>query len=264
MRAHIHLVLALCAVGAIAGCTAPLGGPATQTETPIPSKKLESNPGLEVAPGLSAGGGLDAHELAAAHSQELENRSFTWWERENRTGPDGETASGSTEGTVANETTYRYVRDTDDVSGPGFTNPVRNYSAYANGSNRFVRAFVSGTESGTVVIFRTETIGRNQSDLPVPSVSQYLESVENVSVSPISIDGQRRYRIDGSVSTTVLDGDTVRNYSLEAVVTPSGLVRTLTITYREGSTRVRHRFAIERVGDVTVEKPAWLSSARKN
>ena len=259
-------LVAVLAVALTAGCVGLGGETPTETLTPapVPTDIPDSGPGSTVIPGISADGEMDSTVIAAAHRDALGNQSFVWRSQTDRTGRVGNatTRTGSYEVLVVENATT-YYRDTDTEVGreDGSRIYYPQYTEYADGTYRFTRALAFTWDR--VRYERKPATERYDRFAKTTSraVERYL-NVASVRVEAMSVDGDRVYRLTGQRAARAWGGS-IRNYTVRAHVTAAGFVRNLSARYERvrGTSveRFHHQFSFETVGNVTVERPDWVS-----
>ena len=246
-------LLAVVAVALLAGCGGLVG---TSTETtvtpaPVPEPPATESTGSAIAPGVGGARIVDADRLARAHRAAIRERSYVWQEHQ-RASPVGtnESERVDTRLWVEHERRYRYELATS-------WRPV-NTSGYTEGETRYRRdvsraGFTYSTASATNA---TARYGHQ----PEVAISRYL-AIGSATVAATTVDGKRYYRITGSGDTLPVTGE-ISNYSVEALVAPSGVVRSLSVSYEDviGSNRERidYRYRYSAVGETTVQPPEWV------
>ncbi|WP_136687323.1 hypothetical protein [Halorhabdus amylolytica] len=265
MRWHVLAVVVLLS---FVGCSAIDGSTETETLTPapVPTDVPADGPGATVAPGVWADGRLDVTVLVDAHRNAVEDRSFVWRETHGRS---GETGSISTKVSTYEKIVYVndtfFYRDTDE--GVNRTNNTllfyTRYSEYADGTHRYVRAKVFNSEEMQYNRTPISGDGSRIRNHTVDPVRRYL-NVTSVDVRPVTVGGDRYYRLVGTELRSMSGGDEW-DYSVTATVTPSGLVRNLSARYTlsngEENETFRYRGTFERLGDVDLEQPNWVQAA---
>lgn len=237
------IILAMLAV--TAGC-ASLGSQPTRTATvspaPVPSDTVTDS-GPTLPPGVSGGGVVNEDVLVRAHLDALDNRSYV---RRVYRSFDGR--NSTTTLFVESPTRYRYERagEATRTNGSGFADGTWLYTRYVQFSSRFNVDEVKHVRSrhGTSV---------------ARSIRRYL-SLSNATVAKTLVDGELHYAISAERDRYGPIGGS-RLYSVEAVLTPDGLVRSLTVSFltrHDGeTTRVIYSHEYE-YRQVTVERPAWV------
>lgn len=183
-----------------------------------------------------------------AHTDVIHNRSYRWIERTSLTRPEGNTTETSrTELWVEHPRRYRYEFTTTLLSG--------NTSEYTAGDTRYRREF----GDYNFVAEPSETATKRYGAKPATAIRRYL-SPSNTTVKTVRVRGRRAYRVV-STTPTLETANTVDSYRVEALVRPSGLVRSLSVNYTvttdEGQRRVRYRYRYTDVGTTRVEPPVW-------
>lgn len=256
-------------VAVTAGCSSSAGSPdlgTTVTAAPVPTDSDVE--GRSLAPPGVADGDLDSPaELASGHRLGLRASSFLWIERHDRRVTDNGTLLRRT--TVVERTWVgdggRVRRDvaerTVDADG---TVTWSNRSQYAGerwhqlvdsgGQRELLHGRRSG--SGHRPVGAAPMTGQRYAAAASVAVSKHL-SLASSTVRRLS-DG--RYLIAGSgprhPEFTLATG-----YEARAVVGGTGVVRRLSVSYRErlGGRRanVTYRFAVRQVGTTSVPRPSW-------
>ncbi|WP_436925897.1 hypothetical protein [Halosimplex amylolyticum] len=262
-----RLLVAL-AVVLTAGCGSLFGqqspGPATDTLTPAPVPEVTPTPERwGIAPGLSGNSVADVDALVTAHRAATAGRSYVWRERRGTTTRSNGTVPlfDRTVAKVESATVYRVWTGDERVRlRTGLTN-VANYTEYADGTDRIVRYRYVGWRD-----FEHQrrhpidaTAHRHIGVSATQAIERYL-AVESARVAAVGVDDRRHYEIVGRNWTRPV-GDRVTNYTVTAVVSTDGFVRSLDVSYTVHSLghprRVRYAFAYERVGNTTVDPPVW-------
>ncbi|WP_123539384.1 hypothetical protein [Halosimplex salinum] len=260
--------LVVVALVCLAGCGTLIGDDADSGETltpaPVPSVTPTDTTERVLPPGVSGGGRLDLDELAAAHRDALANRSYVWREWRGSHDP-GVTETDDLllvrSARVAAEDRYRYWADSYLVDLGMRTRFVHNYSEYVTGGVGYARLSPSGAEPVEVRRLPAPSASDRVGDETAPAIRRYLSlPAEDVTVTVLRRGDPARYRIDGHTAT-VPGANPVRNYSVTAVVSADGLLRSLSVSYRtdrpDGPTVVRYRFELSELGGTTVGPPDW-------
>lgn len=89
--------------------------------------------------------------------------------------------------------------------------------------------------------------------------------MRDATVTRVTVDGRPYYRVTGTRDTLLRYG-TVEDYRATAIVRPDGFVRSLDVffvAYRgSGRTEVSYGFTYTGVGTATLDRPAWVATAR--
>lgn len=248
-------LLAVAITVVLAGCSGYFDSPTpTETVTPAPVPEPATAQATEsgVAPGLGGGRVVDAKQLASAHQTAIRDRSYTWYERYSSASFDGE-------GTIGVTTTLRveheYLYDYDLATSWSFGNT----SEFTAGPARYRRDV--GQAGYRYVLERSTPVTTRVGDRQRRAISRYL-AIGTASVVTRRIDGQRYFEVTGTTDSIPGVGQ-VSNYSVRALVAPSGFVRTLTVGYADvlgdELRTVRYRFRYTEVGNTTVEPPTWVT-----
>lgn len=247
-------VVAMLVVVALAGCGGFVGdSPRERTVTPAPVPESTPTPAdrSAIAPGVGGARVIDADRLARAHRQAAQNRSYRWTERQRSTRfGTTDSITITTQLWVQHERLYRYRLSTSWT--------FANTSEYTAGSLRYRREV--GRSGYRYSMEPSTTVTRRFGGRAERAISRYL-SVGAATVARTQIDGQRYYRITGTTDAIPDTGD-VDNYSVRALVAPSGFVRSLTVRYDdvigENHQRIDYQFRYADVGETQVHPPAWI------
>jgi len=245
------LALALALTVGLAGCGAvvdgsgagvgPSAGGQTPTLTPAPVPEVTDTP-VALPPGMTGDRVTNPDRLLAAHRSTLEGASYTLRVRVGV----GDAVSSRE---IRLESPSRFFTH-DVMSGP--------------------RGNVTQFATGPVVYARMDYAGVTQyaefdNDYPPSSQTVQLTRlflrVGDVAVYRTTVDGDPAFAIAGSYPVHP-EAERLRNYSVRAVVEPSGLVRSLNVSYvrAEGPSRtnVTRSFAYSDVGTTEVDPPPWV------
>jgi hypothetical protein len=267
MRAALRVLL-LAALVATAGCSGVFGdesGPSAEATT------TDSGP---LAPGLTADGLADAATFSDAHASNLDERSLTLQERHVQRYANGTLRwrKNQTVRVAANRT--RYLLVTDVTGRPMFGDDGGRMEVFADG-DRVFRAVETPNRSSANVFRTSDGDPTSPRGVPFdPTKSDELYVLLNVFDVTGSEKVERAPRPVGRIRlhssrlelpellASRLELDTVRNATLEAVVTPEGVVEEYRIEYEgtQGDAVVRGEATVwqEAVGETTVEAPDWL------
>ena len=241
--------MAVAAAVVLAGCGA-LGGAgtgadergqsdATPTLTPVSVPEVTEQP-VTLPSGLTGERVTDTVALVDAHFAALSGRSYTLRIRVT-------VDDARSERLFRVETPTRYYRaDRLDDGGPDRTH-------FADGEYLYTRNEFDGQRY----------YGRFD-DVDPPStrtvrLSRAYLRVDEVRVAETRVDGDPAYELTGSYPVHP-EIESFRNVSLRAVIEPSGLIRTLNISYyrvTDGS-NVTRSFAYSDLDSTIVERPAWV------
>jgi hypothetical protein len=235
------VVLAGC--GALGGASDPARDPAEETPTlsPVPVPEVTTAPPT-LPPGVTGANVSDANALVDAHLSAVQGRSYTLTVR---VSVDEERS----ERLFRVETPTRYYR-IDRLA-----EPRGDTTQFADGDTLYTR-----TEYGSAIQygrFDDPTLSQSQTVM----LSRAFLQVDAVSVAETRVDGELAYELTGQypVHPAV---STLANFSLRAIVEPSGFIRSVNVSYvRTGSdagTNVTRSFAYSDVDATTVERPAWV------
>lgn len=257
---NVRLVLVV-VLAFLAGCSA-LGTPGdTQTVTPAPvPESTETTDRSPLPPGVTGNGVTDPEALAQAHVSAVKGLSYTWHDRvvvlRVNSGGDSEIRQRAH---VQNETRFDYWTNRREADRDSAFSYLGTFSEYADSSGRYTRSAERGDLIYEQVPHRTarQRIGQRARS----SIVQYL-SVENATVAVTVVDGSRHYEITAD-DYSLPSGWVVQNYTVTAVVSPDGLVRSLNASYERTRGRERqwisYSFRYSAIGNTTVEEPAWVS-----
>jgi len=246
-------VLALVAVALLAGCGGLVGSEpgGTVTPAPVPEATATEATGSAIAPGVGGARVADADRLARAHREAMRNRSYVWHQRQRASPLDlNRSQTIDTRLRVEHERRYRYDLATS-------WRPA-NTSGYTEGDTRYRREV---SRAGYTYSTNPATdVTRRYGDQPVQAISRYL-AIGTAQVAATTVDGERYYRVTGTTDAIPITGE-IGNYSVEALIAPSGFVRSLSVSYDDliGSDRERidYTFEYTAVGETTVEPPGWV------
>ncbi|MFC7141623.1 hypothetical protein ACFQMA_17515 [Halosimplex aquaticum] len=263
-----RLLVAL-AVVVTAGCGSLFGGderadPATDTLTPAPVPEVTPTPEQwPVAPGVTANAVADADALVAAHRAATANRSYVWRERRGTTTHPNESVPlfDRTVARVESQTVYHVWTGQERVRLRTGLTSVADYSEYADGTERIVRyRYVGRSDFERQRRHPVDATAHRHIGLSAASAIERYLDVESATVAAVSVDGRRHYEVVGR-NWSRPDDDRVTDYTVVAVVSPEGFVRSLDASYTVRSVgeprRVRYTFAYEKVGETTVDPPEW-------
>ena len=237
----LALVLAGCgALGGTSGTADPGTGPASgATLTPVAVPSTTETP-VTLPPGVTTAGVADADALLAAHQATLRDRSYTLAVRLE---VDGDVTRRVSR--VASQTRY-YQRDVLVRQGVTVSRFASDRTVYT----RSVTANLTRYDRfDTVRPPGSQTVRESRVFLSVPSATVFRTTV----------DGRPTFALRGTYPVHPTEPG-LRNVSLRAVVAPSGLIRTLNVSYyREAdAANVTRSFAYSDVGSTTVERPDWV------
>lgn len=256
MHWRLGLVVAL---AVLAGCSAlgTTGDTPTVTPAPIP-EQTETTPENPLPPGVTGSDITDLDELTAAHARTSRNRSYTWQDRYVVVMEDNRSLNVTRIVRVENETTYTYWTNRREAPRDSPFDFLGSYTEYNSREGRYTRFDDRGR------LRYERALQRPASARIVPqtatAVREYLW-VENATVAVILVDGQRYYEIEGEDYVPPSRWG-VENYTVSAVVSPEGFVRSIDASYdrtRGGEQeRIRYSFQYTKVGNTTVEEPDWV------
>jgi len=252
----------------LAGCSLLGGsGPATDTVTPAPvPDQTAGTPTLP--PGLAGDGVTDLDALIGAHLDAVAATSYVWTDRSHRI-YDGSASVRSLDRQVVfvNGTTYYWDLDPRPIVVRWWSTPRLDDERYADGHTRYSYRTVPGGDP-VYAVRRARDASRQLAWVSALSVELYL-GLPDATVSTVRVDGERYFRVEASrerYSLPVPGESPVYNYSVRALVAPTGLVERLNATYlTERSafgTRVTYRYEFREVGTATLTRPDWVDDAR--
>jgi hypothetical protein len=247
----------------VAGCGSLAGGPEeepdrTLTPAPVPEVTDTERP---LPPGIDRGGLRNLDALITTHERIAGQTSYVWTETYNRT---VWTRNGTwrieRDNTIwlGENDTYRHdLIRTRQFNGSGFV--YRNESTFSSGTRAFHHDRTGRGRAFEQVPVAEKT--DSFSSQAVFALRKYL-TIRPTTVATVEREGSRYYRVvgrDRSVAGPALS----TNYSVQALVTPEGFVRELSVQ-SELRTDDRYRvvtyqFTYRQVGNATVPRPAWLS-----
>jgi len=246
----------------LAGCSS-LGQPdrsSTVTPAPVPEQAQTTTPD-PLPPGVTGGGIDDLNELSRGHVEVTTGTAYTWESRYQsvRYLDNGTLESDRRQrARVENETHYVYWtnrREADDDEPFSF---LGNYTEYATPGQQYTTFEDSGRMAYQTVPERPAraVIG----DRTRSAIGEYL-AVENATVAVTRLDGQRFYEITGTEYALPTAWE-LQNYSVQAVVSPDGFVRSLDVEYvrtnGDERERISYSFSYTAVGETTVDRPDWV------
>lgn len=259
------LAIAVLALTAGCGTFANVNDP-TPTTTPAPVPELSTEPPTPagVAPGVAGGGVTDANQLAAAHLDTLDETAYVWESERrvdrfpNETGTEHVVRS---ELRVESERRYWFYTDRRDVHNQGDVPFIDDVTEFADGERTYRRFVPFGQREFT---YQRGSVRRANAayarELATP-IRQYL-AVPNATVAEARRDGQLYYRITAHRSDVpgMVAGS---NFSVHAMVSPQGFVRSLNASYevdRNGRTEeMRYVGEYDQRKSLSVTRPDWVS-----
>ena len=214
-------------------------------------------------PGLSEENVTDANALVASHTDTLDSQSFTVEVTRTVTDPNGELnahingtyrfePSGTVEGRIV--TTTQLGTDPPQP----YDQIAKERDAYRRGNVTYVRS-VRGdnvTYRQTGLFNSSVTLGRALQRRTINALNER----QNATVEPVTVDGERHYRIHAHLN----DSQFRENAVLNLTVTSDGLVRELTfrrIVALRNTQRLTTHVRVSRVGETTVKRPDWHQTA---
>jgi len=233
----------------LAGCGALGGGSAgadnadrsdpTRTLTPVPVPEVTETP-VTLPPGLTGDRVTDSAALVEAHFAALSGRSYTLRIRVT-------VDDARSERLFRVQTPTRYYR-ADRLEDGG-----ADRTHFADGATLYTRNEFDGQRH----------YGRFD-DVSPPStrsvrLSRAYLRVDRVRVAETRVDGDPAYELTGTYDVHPAV-ESFRNVSLRAVIEPSGLIRTLNVSYYRATdgANVTRSFAYSDLDSTTVERPGWV------
>ncbi len=241
----------VCAVVAtllLSGCSGFVTGPEstdTVTPAPVPSESRGDPAGDRLPPGIIENRIVDTNALVNAHQQQLHNRSHQMRVRVTSDGNRGQRLVR-----IESPTRY-YWRDNASDS-------TWSVTAFADGTHLYIRT----NRSGSLSYNRGNVTGAPST--PTTRLMKPFLQVGHVTVSKIRVDTQVNYEIAGTYDVHP-NIENFRNYSVRAIVTPSGLIRTLDVEYTTAAsdgepTTIAYHYRYTAVGSTIVSRPAWVDN----
>jgi len=280
-----RVVLAVCLVVVVAGCSVPFGGAGAPSPTPSPTPTAAPTATATPPPapgevGLAADGVVEPLTLRDAHAAALRDRSYTLVRTVTVRGPDGRVLVDERKRVATDRWRDRFVwnhtrRVTSDV--PPWVRAVyggaERERAFSNGSVTVVET----VDGGDRAVARYRDRGDNGSRFTgsyrdFTGRTVVVNTFLQVDTRVTDVDrtgGTVRYRLAAADGPHDLRFDTgydvdARVLSLSAVVERSGLVRAVDLQYvlshDDERVVVRERLRIADVGTTTVDRPAWADA----
>jgi hypothetical protein len=259
------LCVAVLAITAGCGTFATTNEP-TPTVTPVPVTDVptEQSTPVGIAPGLSGGGVRNVERLADAHLESLEGETYVWEStREIDRLPNRSDDEHVVDQRLRVADDRRYVFSTNrrDFHHQGDVRLLNDVTEFADGETTYKR-FVPFGDTGfhydrKPVKPATEAYAR---EMAVP-IRQFL-AVGDATVAEARVDGDLYYRVSANRTKPpgLIQG---QNYSVTALVSPNGFVRSMNVTYdverSERAATVTYQFEFEQLEGVAIERPVWVS-----
>lgn len=265
-------VLAVVAIVALAGCSAPLGGndrgdEGTVTPAPVPEVTDRTERRPAVAPGLQTTGIERLNRLVRAHVRAARNASWVWTETYELTRRSGNvTVTSRFDQTVRFVGPRTYSREASPLAirRGGEYRFVQNYAQYADGETGY-ETWLSGDRNR--VIYRRDedpTANRSFAGFAADPIRTYL-ALDEATVWRVERGQRQHYRVVGTAAT-VPGYESVNAYRASALIRADGFVRSLNVTYTVVRPDVivqrRYSFTYRTVGNLTLERPDWVETAR--
>lgn len=263
VRWHPALLAGLLVVSAGCSGIAGLGGETRSdvvTPAPVPEVTADRQPRLSLPPGIGEDGIERVQAIETTHRKALQNRSYTFYERYERT---TETPNGIVT-LVRNEATrvagpQRYLhRLHRQRYRANETLDQYEQTKFAGGGQWYERR-----DDGNV----TETSGRIrfEQDQFAYEAAFYIERYVTVRESQTERtrrNGVAYYRVTGSDGTPP-SGQAVESYTVTLLIDSDGLVHRLEVRYQTATERVSYRFWYRRVGHTGVPSPRWVTADQR-
>lgn len=263
------MALALTGLLALAGCSA-VSSPAEQGPTPTltPAPIPDATPSSDRAPRPAAlREPVDPWAVADGHAATLAGESYTWNLSRSRTvhrpGPlRSRTATRVVR--VASRTTYRVDRTDRGTGWSGETRSRTVSTEYATGGTVFERRPADGAVRNRPL---DRPSGREgvMADRAEAVVARYL-ATEHTRVEQRTENGSTLYVIEGNgapPAVTEASERSVTDYHVVTLVRPDGRVQALRARWTDGNRAVvTVRASYRRVGNTSVEAPAWVTRTR--
>lgn len=249
-----------------AGCGTIVGPDRTAdtfTPAPVPETTPAGGDADGVAPGVGTDGVSDVNRLANAHEDAIEGTAYVWHHdessettRENLTVP----ITRSQELRVENERRYRYHTDSRSFDSKGRPRFFGNFSEFSDGETRYQR-YTSREVGRSWEYKRTDAVDVTfrYGGEATAAIRQFLD-VESATVVRAETDDERLFRVAGTTESVSGFGE-VRDYEVRALVSETGFVRSLTVTFfaPDRHRRYSYEFSYTRIGIATVEPPDWIA-----
>lgn len=271
----MRLAVSLCLLLLLAGCNGPVDTSETPASTVTPAPIPDDT---TLAPGLTQAGIESPSQVADAHADTIDDRSYTLTATRTVSYANGTVRSGlRVEVALAEDRSYLAEASTTGRAGPEFLGmPPANATFWSNGSTyarRLARddtvrynTFEPVAGAGTWQYWAHTVPFGGRDGSPRAFLAHTFESVPTRTVGQTTGNGERIYRVIGTMATGPLGTVTTpRDIHLTANVAESGLVTSLSIRYEgriDGEpVTVRRTVEYERVGETSVDRPAWLGRA---
>jgi len=263
-------VLGLLGVLLLVGCSM-----AAETTTEDPAVTPASVPDVDDqaagaenvrVPGIYDDEVVDVVELAAAHRQALDNRTYRvhetlFWTSSGAEVRDLQSERAGTtwyvDGEVRSHNRTRIQSFMHEPHQPRRTNT----STFRLGERRIVRTERNGTAEYDVV--SADTVSGRIRDNTSRAVRQLLE-LRNTTTETIQWRGESHLLLTGQGSEHPLFAVT-NDYTVRAIVQSNGLVRRLSVSYNESGLGRRrtteYTFALDIDDDREIERPEWVETA---
>jgi hypothetical protein len=235
--------------------------PVTTSVTPTPENPLAAPPA-----GLSPDNITSATQLAAQHREALDDRNVTVRIRHRLTAENGTLLVDETEvRRVSADRDWLATRTFDGTYARYFGNPAERAETYYNGSTVFARIRANGETS----YFVDDGVSRT-GPVDYPQLLRSYTRAQDVNVS--AVDGSIQLRFTAPFETRLTAVSPVVNgteASMTVHLTRSGRVTSYRTEYTgrlvnspETTVRTNRTVRFEAIGETSVERPEWVSTAR--
>jgi hypothetical protein len=267
MSRGVSLVVTLLAV--TAGCSGAFGGgtqaSVTETVTPVPvtseratgtASPTATPRSLDYPAGVGPDGVTSTYALRNEHLAAVDDRSFTLVMRGVMPDQDGGLQRVNRTYLAATDSILVRVGGDEQRERTYVTENRTYYRRHNASSGRWTTR--EGLSRTTPVGWRVRTARR-----PLEYVSTTMNET-----AVVERDDRRFLRLFSTEAPTSFENspgvEEVRNYTATAYVTPEGLVRTVVLAFdlAGNSQRATLRISLHRVGETTVERPAWTKAAQ--
>lgn len=253
----------------LAGCSAFGGGaPSTDrptlTPAPVPTEVSTPTDRPPLAPGLTSNGITDLDALVSAHVRVARNTSYVWrvHDSERQAFHNGTTLTQRV--VYVDDSRYRHEVGLLPATIDGRRSYLQGYARYADGDDEY--ATWTASLSGETAYRHSEGPRANGrfARLAADPLLEYLV-LRDVTVSRVSTENRTYYRVVGTRDTLLRYGD-VENFRATALVRADGFVRQLNVSFAtERADRrvdVRYNFTYDEIGTASLDRPAWVATAR--
>jgi hypothetical protein len=265
MRHALPVTGCVVALVVLAGCGGILGSETTTPVTSTPAPVPTDGPLADPPTGLNESGITDPLELASTHQRALDNTSYTYQRTSTLTAVNGtELVNASVVARFpANESRSLTVQ-TYATPQPVFGGEVEQVTQWYNGSATLLR--ITAPNETRYTVFDESTVA----SLRLSDVLEgYYVNPDSVAVTSNASSIEIRLTSTSGDEMPPRTPVNVTNRTVTVTMTESGLVEQYRVEYTgtlvndpettvEGVQAVR----VTAVGETTVERPDWVSSAR--